>query len=144
MSGWLKPRIVNVALGLTVLLGLIGSGATLILNRKPTSLTVSKSSSSPSGPRPLTLITVKEFKDQQVPLDGMHYKDTKFTNVCLLYDGGNYLLENVTFTDHWKVCVRDMRLINYVELANSLKLFARYVSQSETTQIERLNIAIKP
>jgi hypothetical protein len=45
-----------------------------------------------------------------------------FVNVCMLYDGGTYQLQHVTFKDHWKVCVKEVALKNYMELEKAMHL----------------------
>jgi hypothetical protein len=128
----------NGLIGTVVMLGLIMSGISLYFSYHvaaiPEELIINISTYEPPYSAPMRVISNQKFEDQDIPLDGMVYQRCTFTNVCFLYDGGAYSLENSTVKKHWKVCVRDKRLENYSDLMRVLKEFnPRIKSTTKTT-----------
>jgi hypothetical protein len=97
---------------------------------KPTELSVTISAYVPAYPSPMRVVKDQAFENTDVPLDGYDYDHVTFTNVCFLYDGGAYELQNVTLKDNWRVCTKDERLKNYNALMDAFKMFGRNTVQS--------------
>lgn len=118
----------NGLIGAVIVLGLAMSGISLYLsysaNVIPKSITLNISAYDPPYPGPLQVVSDKTFEDQEVRLDGYIYERCTFKNVCFVYEGGSYGLQNSTVKDGWKVCVRDQRIHNYSNLIESLKMFS--------------------
>jgi hypothetical protein len=94
--------------------------------------TVTISAYEPVALSPIRVVRDKSFDNTDVPLDGFDYDHVTFTNVCFLYDGGSYQLQNVTLKDHWRICVKDDRLKNYFALTDAFGLL-----DSRTTKSSR-------
>jgi hypothetical protein len=86
-------------------------------------LVVTIAADAPSSGTPLEVIPHQTFEGGDIPLDGHIYENCTFTdNACLLYNGGAYRLENVTFETVPRLCVHTPELQNYAELLAALKL----------------------
>jgi len=124
-SPWLKLHWPMAAmLGLAVVTWLphfIPSLPQDFQSKERSPMTVSISSES-SGSVSLEEISDKTFEDADVPLDGHFFKNCTFINICLLYSGGEYRLENATFKKQWHVCVKNADLTNYASLLAALKI----------------------
>ncbi len=131
----------NGLIGTVVVLGLVMSGISLYLsyslNAMPKLITVNISTYAPQYPSPLRIVSDQTFKDQDVPLDGYIYQRCKFINVCFLYDGSSYEIQNSTVTNNWKVCVKDQRLSNYSDLMDGLKMFSPKIEHTSRVVVNR-------
>lgn len=105
-------------------------------NHRPHSITVTMSAYTPPGLSPLRLVRYESFENADVPLDGFDYDNDTFKNVCFLYDGGTYELQNVTLSNGWRLCVKDDRLKNYANLLVALRLMDSGVKHSSRTVIK--------
>lgn len=101
----------------------------------PKELTVNLSRYEPPYTAPMRVVSDQTFEDQDVPLDGLIYQRCTFTNVCFLYDGGAFGIENSTVKKKWKVCVKDKRIQNYSDLVFELKEFNPRIERSKKTVI---------
>jgi hypothetical protein len=124
MHPWIKGIFSsNGLLGTIVFFGLVMSGISLYFSytchARPKELTLNISAYDPPYPAPMRVISDQKFENQDVPLDGYVYENCSFTNVCFMYDGGAYGLHNSTVKEHWKVCVADSRLKNYLALMDA-------------------------
>jgi hypothetical protein len=88
-----------------------------------TPMTVTIAADLPLSNTALTVLRGKTFEGGDTPLDGHVYENCKFTaNACLIYNGGPYRLESVTFETPPRLCVGTQELRNYGELENALGL----------------------
>src|SRR5690348_2840992 len=68
-------------------------------------LVVTVAADSPSTGTSLSVVSHQTFEGGDVPLDDHVYEDCTFTDhACLIYNGGPYRLENVTFETEPRVC----------------------------------------
>jgi hypothetical protein len=130
----------NGLIGTVVILGLIMSGISLYMsysvNANPKSLTLNISAYEPPYPAPMRVISDQKFEDQDVPLDGFIYQRCTFVNVCFIFDGGAYGLQESTVKNHWKVCVKDKRIQNYSDLMDALKMLSPKVYHIQKTLVK--------
>ncbi len=127
-------------MGVLILFGVLGQGATMYVNYRqahPKLLESVTISAYPSWPETLQIIPKQTFENESVPLDGHAYDHCTFINVCLLYDGGAYQLQDATFKEHWKICVKEPQLKNYMNLADALHLLRPNVSLLEKSVIRQ-------
>jgi hypothetical protein len=142
MQPWLKKLLSsNRLIGTVVLLGLIMSGISLYMsyavNAFPKSLTLNTSAYEPQYAAPMRVISNQTFEDQEIQLDGFIYQGCTFTNVCFIYDGGAFGLQNSTVKNHWKVCEKEQRLKNYANLLEALRMFSSKIEHTKKTIINR-------
>jgi hypothetical protein len=123
-----------------IVFGLIMSAFSLVLSYRNGAfpllhghtITITNFAFEPPPPEPLIIVSHKTFKDQDVPLDGYVYADSIFINVCLLYEGGAYQLQNATFQGQIKICSNEPRMKNHADLLAVLGMM-KNVQQSERT-----------
>jgi len=142
MHPWLKRLLSsNGLIGTVVCLGLLMSAISLYMsytvNAVPKSLTLNISAYEPQYPAPMRVISNQTFEDQEIQLDGFIYQGCTFTNVCFLYDGGPYGLQNSTVKSHWKVCEKEQRLKNHADLMDALKMFSPKIEHTKKTIVNR-------
>lgn len=142
MPDWLKAHLSsNKVMGAVVILGFIGSATSLYLNYQrdhPRLLEDVTISAYPEAgvSQTFTVIANQTFEDQNIPLDGHAYDHCTFKNVCLLYDGGGYQLQHVTFKEHWKVCVKEAPLKNLTELQWALQIMRANATHTQKTVVK--------
>jgi hypothetical protein len=132
----------NLIMGFVVGLGFVGSVGSMYINYgrdHEKLLTDVIISAYPEGPaqQSLQVVSGQTFENENIPLDGHVYDHCTFVNVCLLYDGGPYQLQHATFKDHWKICVKELALKNYLSLALALHLTKPNVKQTQKTVIKQ-------
>jgi hypothetical protein len=142
MPLWLKRAFSsNGLVGIVIVLGLIMSGISLYMSHSasaiPDSITLNISAYNPPYPSPMRVVSDQTFEDQQVPLDGIVYQRCTFVNVCFLYSGNAYNLQDSTVKKHWKVCVRDGPLDNYSKLLGALDMLSPKVQHIEKTIVSQ-------
>lgn len=117
----------NRALGVLIILGIAFSMYSLWiqmgwpLGQRTLTLNISEGPS--SGTANLKMVEGETFSDQQVPLDGYFYKNDTFTNVCVMYNGGYFGMENVKLVHNWKVCSMSDSVRSLVELMSAMDEF---------------------
>ena len=126
MHPWLEKLLSsNGLLGVVIFAGLLSTGGMVYQNYRENHLGKLEDVTVTAYPPPGTsqtmqVISGQTFENESLPLDGHVYDHCTFVNVCLLYDGGAYQLQHVTFKDHWKVCVKEPSLKNYDELEKAM------------------------
>jgi len=85
----------------------------------------------------LQVVTNQTFEDQTVPLDGHIYDHCTFINACLLYEGGPYQLQHVTFINKWRTCSTTPALKNYLSLMFAMHLTNPYVKETNKSLIQQ-------
>jgi hypothetical protein len=138
MPGWIRRAgSSNKLIGAVVVLGLVMSGISLYVsytvNAIPKPLMLNVSAYDPPYPAPMRVISDRTFEDQDVPLDGFIYQRCTFVNVCFLFDGGAYGLQDSAVKNHWKVCAKDQRIRNCFDLMDAMKLLSPKLERAQKT-----------
>jgi hypothetical protein len=122
-------------------LGLVGSAGSIYINYTRDHEKILEDvtiSAYPEGStQTLQVVSGQTFENENIPLDGHVYDHCTFANVCLLYDGGAYQLQHVTFKDKWKVCVKEPALKNYMALVEAMHLTRPGTKQSRKSVLRQ-------
>jgi hypothetical protein len=96
---------------------------------------VNQSAYMPGNSMTLGVIQGQAFENQDVPLDGYIYDNCTFRNVCFLYDGGAYQLQNAKIKGPVMICSRNENITNHSNLAMALGQFKRGVTFKRKTVV---------
>jgi hypothetical protein len=101
------------------------------------SIKVTISAYVPAYPAPMQVVKDQTFENTDVPLDGYDHDHDTFRNVCFLYMGGSYELQDVTLKEHWQICTRKDELKNYLDLMDAFRLLDPNRRQSSHNTVGR-------